>query len=103
MIHVAAEKKTHKHCTEMENDIGKEMECIMRQAYQSAGTFTRRIGNTNYRVKIHYCADENENVQEKVLRMIRNDIALAADSSDRGFQKSEGCGTMNMPQTSRAA
>ena len=45
----------------------------MQQTYQSAGTFTRRIGNTNYRVKIHYGGDEN--VQEKVLRMIQNDIA----------------------------
>ena len=73
----------------------------MQQAYQSAGTFTRRIGNTNYRVKIHYCADEQENVQSKILRMIQNDIA--ADPQETGFQNSEICGTMKMPQTSRAA
>ena len=73
----------------------------MQQAYQSAGTFTRWIGNTNYRVKIHYCADEQENVQSKILRMIQNDIA--ADPQETGFQNSEICGTMETPQTSRAA
>lgn len=73
----------------------------MQQAYQSAGTFTRRIGNTNYRVKIHFCADEQENVQSKILRMIQNDIT--ADPLKMGFQNSEICGTMETPQTSRAA
>ena len=75
----------------------------MQQAYQSAGTFTRRIGNTNYRVKIHYCATEKENVQEKVLRMIQNDITSMDDWLGKGFPKSESRGTMNTPQTSRAA
>lgn len=75
----------------------------MQQAYQSAGTFTRRIGNTNYRVKVHFSAEEKENVQEKVLRMIRNDVASMDELSEKGFQKSQGCGTMNPPQTSRAA
>lgn len=73
----------------------------MQQTYQSAGTFTRRIGNTNYRVKIHYGGDEN--VQEKVLRMIQNDIASMNESSEKGFPKSERCGRMKLPQTSRAA
>lgn len=73
----------------------------MQQAYQSAGTFTRRIGNTNYRVKIHSCADEQENLQSKILRMIQNDIT--ADPLEMGFQNSEICGTVETPQTSRAA
>ena len=73
----------------------------MQQAYQSAGTFTRRIGNTNYRVKIYFCADEQENVQSKILRIIQNDIT--ADPLEMGFQNSEICGTMETPQTSRAA
>ena len=48
----------------------------MPKAYSSAGTFTRRIGSTNYRVVVHYCPDENENFESKVTRMIRNDLAL---------------------------
>ncbi len=48
----------------------------MPKAYSSAGTFTRRIGSTNYRVVVHYCPDENENFESKVTRMIRNDLAF---------------------------
>ena len=48
----------------------------MPKAYSSAGTFTRRIGSTNYRVVVHYCPDENENFERKVTRMIRNDLAF---------------------------
>ena len=46
----------------------------MEKTYQSAGEITRRIGGTNYRVKIHYRSDAKENMQEKVLRLIQNDL-----------------------------
>lgn len=48
----------------------------MPKAYKSAGTFTRRIGSTTYRVVVHYCPDEKENFESKVSRMIRNDLAF---------------------------
>ena len=54
----------------------------MPKAYSSAGTFTRRIGSTNYRVVVHYCPDENENFESKVTRMIRNDLAFFDSESE---------------------
>ena len=75
----------------------------MEKTYQSAGMFTRHIGGTNYKVKIHYCADAKENMQEKILRMIRNDIDFSEEPMIEGFQNNEVCGTINMLQTSRAA
>ena len=75
----------------------------MQKTYQSAGIFTRHIGSTNYRVKIHYCADAKENIQDKILRMIRNDIDFSADPMMGGFQNGDVCDTIDVPQTSRAA
>ena len=102
MIHVIAAKET-KSPYDHHHENNKESDHLMQQTYQSAGAFTRRIGNTNYRVKIHYCANENENLQEKVLRMIRNDIEMMAEAPNTGFQNDGICGTMDSPQTSRAA
>ena len=75
----------------------------MQKAYKSAGTFTRRIGNTCYRVIVHCCPDENEGFADKVIRMIQNDIDSLAESLNSSFPKSSGCGMINKPQTSRAA
>ena len=56
----------------------------MQKAYQSAGEITRRIGGTNYRVKIHYRIDAKENEKNS-------------------FPNGKESGTMNMPQMSRPA
>jgi hypothetical protein len=37
------------------------------------GYFTRRIGNTTYRVKVYYSERSNETLQDKIIRLIRND------------------------------
>lgn len=75
----------------------------MPKAYSSAGTFTRRIGSTDYRVVVHYCPDENENFESKVTRMIRNDLAFFDSESKNGFQNSPICDMISMPQMSRSA
>ena len=75
----------------------------MQKTYKSAGTFTRRIGNTCYRVIVHCCPDENEGFAEKVVRMIQNDIDSLAESLNSSFPNGSDCGMMNKPQTSRAA
>ena len=75
----------------------------MPKASSSAGTFTRRIGSTNYRVVVHYCPDENENFESKVTRMIRNDLAFFDSESENGFLNSPICGMISMPQMSRSA
>ena len=38
-------------------------------------TFTRRIGSTTYRVTAHFSTANRETLEEKVLRMMRNEIA----------------------------
>ena len=75
----------------------------MQKTYKSAGTFTRRIGNTCYRVIVHCCPDENEGFADKVIRMIQNDIDSLAESLNSSFPNGSGCGMINQPQTSRAA
>ncbi len=75
----------------------------MRKAYQSAGEITQRIGGTNYRVKIHYRADAKENMQEKVLRLIQNDLDLPKENEKNSFPKGKESDTINVPQVSRPA
>ena len=75
----------------------------MQKAYQSAGEITRRIGGTNYRVKIHYRSDAKENMQEKVLRLIQNDLDFSEETKEPSFPNGGDCGTMKVPQMSRPA
>ena len=51
---------------------------------------TRRIGSTTYKVKVIF-ADGGETLEEKILRMIRNEGSAAAPP----------CGIMGTPQMSR--
>jgi len=73
----------------------------MQQTYQSAGIFTRRIGNTNYRVKVHYRPDGTERMEDKVLHIIQNDLALDEKHQNNGFPKGMEYDTMAVPQMSR--
>ena len=38
------------------------------------GTFTRRIGSTTYRVNVHFSRTSSETVDEKIVRLVRNEI-----------------------------
>ena len=42
-----------------------------------------------------------ETMQDKVLRMIENDLEFTEKSAETGFQKDLDCGTMIVPQMSR--
>ena len=33
----------------------------------------RRVGSTNYKVKVYFSSTENETMEEKILRMVKND------------------------------
>jgi len=46
-------------------------------------TFRRRIENTNYRVGVHFSRTSRETLEDKVLRMMKNEIAT------EGMLKSE--------------
>jgi hypothetical protein len=52
---------------------------------------TRRIGSTTYRVKVVFCNSGQETMEDKVLRMIRNEV----------LENSSECGIMEAPQMSR--
>jgi len=44
----------------------------------TAGTFTRRIGNTVYRVGVHYSSTSKETISDKITRLVKNDISEKA-------------------------
>ena len=50
---------------------------------------TRRIGSTNYKVRIYF--NGNETMEEKILRLVR----------EKGMDYTEKSGIMTMPQMSR--
>ena len=50
--------------------------------------FQRRIGSTTYRVGIHFNPDAKENFNDKILRLMKNDLNLL-----------RGHATMELPQT----
>ncbi|HCG35075.1 MAG TPA: hypothetical protein DER23_01910 [Clostridiales bacterium] len=52
---------------------------------------TRRIGSTTYKVKVVFCDNGQETMEDKVLRMIRNEV----------LEKTPEYGKMNLPQMSR--
>jgi hypothetical protein len=54
---------------------------------------TRRIGSTTYRVKVAFADDASETMEDKILRMIRNE----------GSATGPECGTMDVPQMGRPA
>ena len=39
-------------------------------------TFTRRIGSTNYRVGVHFSGTSRETFDDKIIRLIRNEVEL---------------------------
>lgn len=42
---------------------------------REAGTFTKRLGSTNYRVSVHFNPNSKETVNDKIIRMIKNEAA----------------------------
>ena len=55
---------------------------------QNCQYMTRRIGSTTYKVKVVFLDSDGETMEEKILRMIRNE----------GLQNSGECGTMEIPK-----
>ena len=52
---------------------------------------TRRIGGTTYKVKVIFSDTEHETMEDKILRLIRNETVT----------KDGTCGIMSSPQMSR--
>ena len=56
-----------------------------------AFTLNRRIGSTNYRVTAHFSENEAETLEDKIFRMIQNEVLESGPDYD----------TMKSPQMSR--
>lgn len=41
-------------------------------------SFTKRIGSTNYRVSVHFSKTSRETMNDKILRLIKNDTSEKA-------------------------
>ena len=54
---------------------------------------TKRIGNTNFKVKVHFSEGAKETMEEKFIRVI----------SHYPLANGEKCGIMKTPQMSRSA
>ena len=52
---------------------------------------TRRIGATTFKVKVAYSDTGNETMEDKILRIVRNEV----------LENGEKCGIMELPQMSR--
>ena len=52
---------------------------------------TRRIGATTFTVKVVYNDTGNETMEDKILRIVRNEV----------LENGEKCGIMELPQMSR--
>ena len=42
---------------------------------RESGVFTKRIGTTTYRVSVHFSKTSRETVNDKILRLIKNEAA----------------------------
>ena len=56
-------------------------------------TLSRRIGSTNYRVNAHFSENEAETLEDKIFRIIQNEV----------LETGSECGTVKSPQMSRPA
>jgi len=57
-----------------------ETPCTVSTA-EPAGTFTKRIGNTTYTVNVYSNPNSKETFNDKLLRIIKNDIASSKFST----------------------
>lgn len=55
-----------------------------------ANTFIKRIGSTNYEVRVYFNQDAKETIDDKILRLMKTDLNLEPVNA-----------TIMMPQTSR--
>lgn len=67
------------------NDLGE------KNRNQEYGYMTRRIGSTTYKVKVVFPEGGGETMEEKILRLIRNE----------GLAPDEKCGMIGTPHMSR--
>ena len=60
----------------------QERKEIIINTERAGFTFSRRIGNTNYKVKVHFDPDASDTMEDKIIRLIRNEAVTIPDSCD---------------------
>jgi len=71
--------------------VTKRMRGTMSESKEKCIFMTKRIGSTVFKVRVHLPEDGTETAEEKMLRIIQNEV-MTAD---------EICDTIEVPQTSR--
>ena len=56
------------------------MQTARQQPSSERHSVLRRIGSTNYRVGIHFNQNSNETLDDKILRMLKNDLQSPAEN-----------------------
>lgn len=49
-------------------------ESSLKTKTYEAGAFTKRVGNTNYRVGVYFSGTSKETARDKILRLVRNEM-----------------------------
>ena len=71
---------------------------LTAQPSGAAGIIRRKIGNTIYLVSVHFSNTSGERLEDKLLRMAKNDLS---DFSSNGLNYAEKCGIIELPRTGR--
>ena len=61
------------------------------RAIEAAQTFYRRVGNTNFKVRVFFSENATETMEDKILRIVRNSVEHFGQKYD----------IMTVPQMSR--
>ena len=75
------------------------------QPQTGVGTIKKKIGNTIYRVSVHFSDTSKERIEDKILRMVSNDVSglsnIATNKTKNRLKNDIDCGILDLPQTGR--
>ena len=57
------------------------------------GTFTKRIGNTTYRVNVHFAEETTDTVEDKLLHLMGTGSSAGGGRCDASFKFPKSAGT----------
>ena len=58
-----------------QSNFNSQTEITKKELPHESGEFTKRIGSTNYRVSVHFSQTSRETMDDKIIRLIRNETA----------------------------
>ena len=67
-----------------------------------AGFIRRKIGNTVYRVSVHFSGTSMERLEDKIMRLAKNDLSdFISDFAENSLAYADKDDIMELPQTGR--